>query len=416
MSATAASPAWRKFICRACGLLYDEAEGDVDGGLAPGTRFDDIPDDWSCPLCGVGKADFEPYEAPQAGRKSTVATRPGIGNRRSDDGIVIVGAGCAGWTLARVLREFDAETPIVMVSACNGDVYDKPLLSVALHKGLALSDLVRESGSTAAARLGVRLIAHTHAVSISAGASTLRTTRGTLKYRQLVLAHGAAPRTAPQLPEGLCWRINDLQAYMAFRKRLGEHAAVPTRQRVLIVGAGLVGCELANDLALAGYPVTLLDVSPLPLAGVLPLQASQDLLAAWRGLPLDFIGNARIAEIADAGPGAPRRISLEDGRMFEAEQVLAATGLHTPSRLARSAGLDWNDGIAVDAVGLRTNVANIHALGDCISIDGNAHRFIEPIHRQARLIAAHLTGNATEPYRHARPVVRIKTGSRGFTI
>ena len=61
MSAVTAA-LWRQFICKACGLIYDEAEGDADSGIAPGTRFDDIPDDWACPLCGVTKADFEPYE------------------------------------------------------------------------------------------------------------------------------------------------------------------------------------------------------------------------------------------------------------------------------------------------------------------------------------------------------------------
>ena len=50
---------FRQFICRACGLVYDEALGDADSGLAPGTRFEDIPEDWACPLCGVTKADFE---------------------------------------------------------------------------------------------------------------------------------------------------------------------------------------------------------------------------------------------------------------------------------------------------------------------------------------------------------------------
>ena len=49
---------WREYLCRACGLIYNEGEGDPDGGLAPGTRFDDIPDDWVCPICGVSKGDF----------------------------------------------------------------------------------------------------------------------------------------------------------------------------------------------------------------------------------------------------------------------------------------------------------------------------------------------------------------------
>lgn len=52
------SQPYRKYICKTCGLIYDEADGDPDSGLAPGTRFEDIPDDWYCPLCLVSKADF----------------------------------------------------------------------------------------------------------------------------------------------------------------------------------------------------------------------------------------------------------------------------------------------------------------------------------------------------------------------
>lgn len=52
---------FKKFICTLCGFIYDEAVGDPDSGLAPGTRFGDIPDDWTCPNCGVSKDMFEPY-------------------------------------------------------------------------------------------------------------------------------------------------------------------------------------------------------------------------------------------------------------------------------------------------------------------------------------------------------------------
>jgi rubredoxin len=50
------------YICTSCGFIYDPDEGDPDGGVPPGTSFDDIPDDWFCPVCGARKADFEPYE------------------------------------------------------------------------------------------------------------------------------------------------------------------------------------------------------------------------------------------------------------------------------------------------------------------------------------------------------------------
>ncbi|WP_315166542.1 rubredoxin [Metaclostridioides mangenotii] len=51
-----------KYICTACGYIYDPAVGDSDNGVAPGTKFEDIPDDWVCPLCGVPKSDFEKVE------------------------------------------------------------------------------------------------------------------------------------------------------------------------------------------------------------------------------------------------------------------------------------------------------------------------------------------------------------------
>ena len=402
---------FRCFICRACGLIYDEAKGDADSGLAPGTRIDDIPDDWACPLCGVTKADFEPYEAAAIERRPA-APRNTVGTR-GDAGVVIVGAGRAGWQMAQALRERDADVPITLVAACDASVYDKPLLSVALAKGLALSALVKEPAASAARRLNVRLLPRTHAVSVSTQANTLRTTRGSLRYRHLVLAHGAAPREVAQLPAALCWRINHLDAYLKFREGLGEpNAAAP--QRVLIAGAGLVGCELANDLALAGHAVTLLDVNVLPLGNLLGEAASHGLLDAWRGLPLRFVGGVQIASVGKTGSVCS--VHTEDGQRFDAEHVIAATGLQTPGRLAQSAGLDWNNGIAVDAVTLRTNVPNIHALGDCISIDGQALRFIEPIGRQAKLIASHLTGGASMPYVSRRSPVRVKTGSKGFTV
>jgi rubredoxin len=52
----------QKWICESCGFIYDPADGDPDGGIPPGTSFDDIPDTWFCPVCGARKRDFAPYE------------------------------------------------------------------------------------------------------------------------------------------------------------------------------------------------------------------------------------------------------------------------------------------------------------------------------------------------------------------
>lgn len=59
MTTTTRTQLW---ICERCGMIYDPAEGDPDGGIAPGTAFEDIPDGWVCPVCGARKVDFVPYE------------------------------------------------------------------------------------------------------------------------------------------------------------------------------------------------------------------------------------------------------------------------------------------------------------------------------------------------------------------
>ena len=87
-----------------------------------------------------------------------------------------------------------------------------------------------------------------------------------------------------------------------------------------------------------------------------------------------------------------------------------------PNRLAQAASLEWNNGIAVDPTSLRTSNANIHALGDCITVRGQASRYIEPIARQARTIAATICGCEPVPYEVLPAVVRVKTTSLPMTL
>ena len=416
--------AWEIFICRACGLLYDEAKGDEDSGLAPGTRFADIPEDWACPLCGVTKADFEPYVFEEPVRRMRRSASGELANgvqrpaSRHIAGTVIVGAGRAGWQMAQALRARDADMPITMVTICNGDVYDKPLLSVAMARGIALDKLPREQGIDAASRLNVKLLAYTQAVRVLPASRQLRTSRGTLRYSSLVMAHGAQARALPQFPAALCWRINHLQTYAKFRVALVEQGDGP--QRVAVVGAGLIGSELANDLALAGHHVTLLDVASRPLAASLDAAQSGQLMAAWKTLPIHFVGGVQVSRVAKAIDGAGgdsvKTIITECGQTFTVDHIVVAAGLQTPSRLADSAGLAWHNGIDVQADTLATSAAGIYALGDCIAINGKVSRYIEPIGRQAATLAASILGLAAMPYHQTQTPLRVKTTSMPFTV
>lgn len=393
---------WRKYICRACGLIYDEEQGDPDSGLAPGTRFEAIPDDWECPLCGVTKLDFEPLVAREI-NAAAQAVAP-----RQAEGIVIVGGGTAGWAAAEALRARDSQVPITLVSACAGDLYHKPELSVAAGRGQNAAALIRETGDSAARRLGIRLLAHTHVVGLSPTLHQLRSTRGNLRYTQLVLALGARPLLPEVLPARLCWRINHLDSWARLQEQLARGP-----QKIAMIGAGMIGCELAEDLATAGHQVTLLDRHPLPLASLLPEAAARALLAAQQDAGIEHLGPVEVSAVT-AGPESKRRVRLSDGRELVVDQVIAATGLATDARLPRLAGLDFDHGIAVDPATLRSSDPDVYALGDCISLEGQACRFIEPIAHQAGALAAAILGRDAQPYHHKQPVIRLKT--RSFPI
>jgi rubredoxin-NAD+ reductase len=411
MSATDASAPWLQYICNACGYIYDEAVGDPDSGLLAGTRYADIPDDWYCPLCGVTKGDFQLYvpHTTRSQRGNAVCAPQGPARSRARAGVVIVGAGRAGWQLVETLRAADPAVPITLVTACAGDVYDKPLLSVAMARGLSDVALVKKPGAEAARHWNVRLVTRAQAISICTASRQLRTTRGTLRYDELVLAHGAQAVVPSGVASALVWRINHLDAYRRFQQSLGQQP-----QDVLIAGAGLVGSELANDLALGGHRVTLLDTQAEPLARWHHVHAGEQVLSAWKDLSLRFVGGVQVTQVEKIS--GRLRITTACGQRFAADKMVIAAGLATPSRLAHSAGLAWDQGIAVDAATLRTSNAHIHALGDCISVDGQLSRYIEPITRQAQTLVADLVGAPVLPYAHRPAVVRVKTTSMPLTL
>lgn len=395
---------WEQFICRACGLIYDEELGDPDSGLAPGTRFEDIPDDWECPLCGVTKIDFEPFVQ----REIAPSCAP-IGATQAP-GIVVVGAGLAGWAAVEAIRALDTETPITLISACAGNLYHKPELSVALSRGITAAAMVRETAIDAAKRLAVKLYTETFVVGLATGLHQLRTTRGTLKYTKLILAQGAKPILPPEFPPHLCWRVNDLAGWSGLQLQLARKP-----QRIAIVGAGMIGCEMAEDFAKAGHRVTLIDRQPLPLGGLLPVQAAERLKVKQAQCGITYIGRAQVEKIIDLGDGV-KSITTLCGKVVEIDHIVVAIGLATESRLARIAGLEFDRGIKVNPASLQTSSPDVFALGDCVSMDGMACRFIEPIAKQAKVIAHLIVGVPGDAYVHSQPVIRLKTRSLPIEI
>lgn len=315
--------------------------------------------------------------------------------------IVILGSGLAGTAVARELRKLDKAVPLVLVAADTADFYAKPNLSNALGAHKNAEQLVTTPCAALAAQLDIEIRAQTRVTQILAAEHALHTDRGRIDYRRLVLAVGAQPIRLPIEGSGAAdiLAVNHLSDYAAFRAQLVG------KRRVAILGAGLIGCEFANDLAGAGYQVEVFDLAPQPLGRLLPPAAADFFRRGLEAAGVRFHFATSIGRVDRHGD----RYTLLDlnGGHYEADLLLSAVGLRPETALARAAGLATNRGIVVDAR-LAGSAADIFAVGDCAEVQGLVLPFVLPIMQQARALAQTLAGTPTAVRYPAMPVV-VKT-------
>ncbi len=314
--------------------------------------------------------------------------------------IVVIGSGFAAQQLVKSLRKLNAEQPIRLITADSGDEYNKPDLSHVVSRGCPAAAMTRLSGSDFAEQQRIALLPHCPVHGIDPARRLVLTERGEFPYGQLVLATGASA-ARPDLPgsESLV-TLNSQQEFAAIEAQLRQ------ARRILVLGAGLIGCELAMDMASAGKEVTLVDLADSPLSALLPAALTEPLQQALRtqGVSLQFgTGLARM----DAQPGDGWRVTLTDGRISEQDLVIAAIGLRPNLALAQSAGLAVERGILVDDR-LQTSDPHIFALGDCVQWRGQLLPFLQPIVLGANALARTLLGTPT-PLTLPPMLVKVKT-------
>ncbi len=323
----------------------------------------------------------------------------------SERPIVIVGSGLAGYTLARELRKRDRHTPVTLVTRDDGSVYSKPMLSNALAQGRTPDALVKQSAATAAHELSVEVYPYTEAVAIDRALKMLHTRSGEqrshIEYRQLVLALGAAPRPfdVPGAAPGQILAVNGLDDYRRW------HARLRPKDQVLLIGAGLIGVEFANDLASAGHAVTVVDPAPHPLARLVPPRVGQVLREALEDVGVTLLCGHTLERIVANGPRSSAL--LDNGRLVCFDAALSATGLIANTALARQANLVVDNGIVADEY-LATNDPAIFALGDCAQTRAGVLPYVLPLMAEARALAATLAGTPTKLVLPALPVT-VKT-------
>ena len=323
--------------------------------------------------------------------------------------IVVIGAGLAGWTTVRELRKLDTTTPVVLVTADSGDFYAKPSLSNAFAQKRLPAQLISTPAARMVETLNVTLLAHTRVVSVDAGKQSLvlQGADGTFPqaFSQLVLATGAQPIRAPMEGNAVdrVRVVNSLDDFAVFHASLyplngsqGTTDGVPVSRTVVLIGAGLIGCEFANDLLQAGHTVHVVDPASHPLAGLLPQKAGLALQDALSALGAHWHFGNTVKSVDRTGDDV-LRITLSNGESLAADTVLSAIGLRADTRLAAQAGLVCERGIVVDAY-LQTSAPHIFALGDCAQYASAGQRtlpYVMPIMNAAKALAATLAGTPT---------------------
>lgn len=317
-------------------------------------------------------------------------------------GIVIIGSGLGGFGVAREIRKRDAKVEITIVTGDDGASYSKPMLSNALAQGKDAASLVQRPAERMAADLNAVILTYHRVTAIERGSKTLAVTTPrddaiALPYDRLVLAIGADPRQFPRIgmDQPAVHSVNDLADYRRWRDELQP------RDRVLLIGAGLIGCEFANDLIAAGHPVSLVDPAPWPLARLLPQEMGDLLAGALQEAGVSLHLGRQVTSLRS------NAAILDNGRKVEFDRVLSAIGLMPRIALAASAGLEVDKGIKVDRY-LASSDRDIFAIGDCAETEVGLLPFVLPLMAQLRALAATLTGEPTPATLPALPVA-VKT-------
>ena len=398
-----------RWECIVCGLIYDEKEGWPDDGIAAGTRWEDVPEDWLCPDCGVGKEDFELLE------ESPVDDTPHHEEPVVDTvhaPVVILGTGLAGYGLAKEFRKHDADTPLILITSDDGRSYSKPMLSTGYTKDMSSDDLAQMDAGSMGRMLKASVWTMTKVSAIDTENQLIKVGDAdtAVHYGKLVLAMGADVIRPPIGGDALdkVYSVNDLLDYDDFRTAMKKNDV----KKVCLIGGGLIGCEYTNDLINGGFQTETVDPLAYCLPTLLPEPAGKAVQAALEEKGAKFHFGPLVTEVNKADVGVV--VSLNNGETIVADLVVSAVGVRPRVDLAQASGINTNRGVVTNRL-METSAPNVYAMGDCAEVAGHVLVYVAPLMAQARALGKTLAGEPTEVSYPAMPVT-IKVPACPVTV
>ena len=310
-------------------------------------------------------------------------------------GILIIGAGQAGASLAQKLRAEGYGGELTLIGDEPEPPYERPPLSKAYLLGEMEKERLYLRPPSIYDDKGIKLRLGTPVDSIDVHRKTVMIGADSLPYDQLALAVGSIPNRLPHaLSRGLegIHTVRSLADIDRIRPRCGRGA------QVLVVGGGYIGLEAAAVAARLGLKVTLVELAERILSRVAASETADVIRAEHQAHGVDIREGIGLECLA-----GDRRVSgakLTDGSTIDLDFVIVGTGIRPDTRLAEAAGVDCDNGILVDEFG-RTSAADVWAAGDCTCFPYRGSRLrLESVQNaidQAEAVAANMLG-AQSPY------------------
>lgn len=270
--------------------------------------------------------------------------------------VVVVGAGECGTRGATALREGGFAGPVTVLGGEEVAAYERPPLSKGVFGVEA--PLVHPWSAEHLSGAGVDLRLGVEVTAVDRPGRVVRTSAGEVGYDRLLLATGSRVRRVEALGDDVAYLRTHEDA--AAIRRLARPGG-----RLLVVGAGLIGLEVAASAREAGMEVVVVEAADRPLARVVPAPVADEVVALHRAKGVDLRLGATVGELGSAGEGG-RRVTLSDGWVGEVDGVVAGTGAEPAAELAEASGLELDPdigGVVVDAQ-LRTADPRVWAAGD----------------------------------------------------
>nr|WP_238843464.1 FAD-dependent oxidoreductase [Thiomicrorhabdus xiamenensis] len=322
---------------------------------------------------------------------------------------MIIGSGYAGWQVAESIRRELPDAVITLITADDGVVYPKPSLSMALRQDRSADDLKEYSAQQKASELDMGVKTLTRVMSVNEKRKKVITTKGNFHYDKLIIATGAKalkPEVGGKVGHEMI-TLNDLPSYRKFRKSITEI------DHVTIIGGGLIGTEMAEDLAEAGMSVTMMVREEQLMPGMLPETIASDLADKLTAKGVDIRFGQMVSEMN--GTSGSYELKLDSGEQLNTGMVLSAIGIAPNVGLAKKLNLEINRGIKINDY-CQTSNPDVYAIGDCAESEAGVQAFLEPIRRQATAIAAHLKGEKDLPFHAVSPLIKTKTSTLSIML